>query len=283
MVGIICDISYTRHHLFQSYYHSVKNLYGVPKIVKTVQDLDGIEMLFIGDDHYQVHKEIWQQKGFIEKCNSDGIRVIVFTNERILDSFFPWNKDNLLILQRFERLYHYGNDVDDCEKLGMKLNRQSMSKNFKSDFSNIEKKNKVVFIGKTYGSSYKERRVVLEQIRRVIEVDVIESVIPDWNEYMKTIAGYRFVLSPIGNGNFFPMRVYEALSVGSIPIHQIRGNTLELYNIERGYDDCIFFINPRDVRKKIRECTLARSHNMIWMEDNIGLLLKQDNLWNRMI
>ena len=282
MVGIICDIQYNMHHLFQSYYYSVKNLYGEPRIVKTLQDLDGIDILFIGDDHFQVHKEIWQQKGFIEKCNANDIKVVVFTNERILDSFFAWNKDNLLKLQEIKNLYHYANDVDDCHKLGLKINRQSLSKTLQLSFD-VEKKNRVVFIGRTNGSSYKERREVLEQIKRVIEVDIIEAKIPKWEDYMRTIAGYRFVLSPIGNGNFFPMRVYEALSVGSIPIHQVRGNTLEMYDIERGFDDCIFFIKGRDVRSKIRECTLQKSHNMIWMEDNMELLLKQDNLWKKTV
>lgn len=285
MVGIIFDTTYTAHHLFYSYFFSVSNIFGLTKNVKTLKDLDGIEMLFIGDDHFESHKKVWQQEGFIEKCNADGIKVVVFTNERILESFFPWNKDNLIKLKKFKNLYHYAIDVDDCKKLGLKLNRQSLSRTFRDEisFKDIEKKNKVVFIGRTNGKSYRERRIILDYIQKVIEVDIIEAKIPEWEDYMRTIAGYRFVLSPIGNGNFFPMRFYEALAVYSIPIHQVRENTLDLYDIERGYDDCIFFSRPKDIKAKIQNCTLTRSHNMIWMEDNMETLFNQDNLWKNKV
>ena len=71
MVGIISDINYTAHHLFQSYYSSIRNIFGYIKLVNNVEDLDDIDMLFIGDDHFESHKKIWQQPGFIETCNGE--------------------------------------------------------------------------------------------------------------------------------------------------------------------------------------------------------------------
>lgn len=277
-VGIICDLDYSRHHLFRSYYYSIKNLYGELRIVKGVEDLTGLDLLFIGDDHYGPHKDIWIKPEFIQRCNELKIHVTVMTNERILDSFFPWNKENFIKLRQFNLLTHYANDVDDCFKLGLKLNRQAMSLMLAPINTFPEKKNKMVFIGKTQCKSYRERNMVIQEIQKEIEVDVIASAIPTWEEYMKTIAQYRFVLSPIGNGNFFPMRFYEALAVDSIPVHQVRKNTLTLYDVEAQFDDCIYFEEPSELRKKISSFTLSESHNKIWMEDNLRNLLKQDNL-----
>ena len=95
---------------------------------------------------------------------------------------------------------------------------------------------------------------------------------------MQTIARYRFVLSPIGNGNTFPMRFYEVLLVKSIPIHQIRENTLKYYDIEAEYDDCIYFKEPEELQDKIKESTLLTSHNEFWLEDYIKKLLTEDGL-----
>jgi len=278
-VGIVCDTAYSRHHLFMSYYNSVSNLYGKPQLVTNIHNLEGLELLFIGDDHYQVHKEIWQQPGFIEYCNKHSIKVAALTNERILNSFFSWNKDSLLKLKEFDQLYHYANDVDDCDMLGLKLNRTAPSKSFKAQFIRPEvKKDKALWLGRTDCKSYDERKDVINILKKTIELDVIESTIPKWSDYVAKISEYRFILSPIGNGNFFPMRVYEALAVGSIPIHQVRENTLDLYDIEKGFDDCIFFTSPNELKDKIENCTLQKSHNVIWMEDNLQIMLKLDNL-----
>lgn len=288
-VGIICNLEYSKHHLFKSYYHSVKNLYGTPKVIdkhNPIQSLEGVELLFIGDDHFGPHKDIWlQTPNFIEECNKHKIHIVALTNERILDSFFPWNKENFIQLNKFDNLTHYANDVDDCNKLGLKLNRQAMSRSFAPLNNFPEKKNKVVFIGAIKCKSYRERNIVLREIQKEIEVDIIASDIPTWEEYMKTIAQYRFVLSPIGNGNFFPMRFYEALAVGSIPIHQVRENTLTMYDIEAQYDDCIYFKEPSELKKKISNFTSLTSHNRLWMEDNLERLLKEDNLlpWKRRV
>lgn len=278
VVGIICDLEYSRHHLFRSYYYSVKNLYGLPKRVKGIEDLQGLRLLFIGDDHYGPHKEIWQGKGFIEECNKRSIHVVVMTNERIMDAFFPWNKEIFIHLRKFNHLTQYVNDVDDCTKLGLKLNRQAMSRSLAPINSFPEKKNRMVFVGNVKCGSYQERVMVLKEIQKVMEVDIIAATIPTWEDYMKTIAGYRFVFSPIGNGNFFPMRFYEALAVGSIPVHQVRNNTLQYYDLERGFDDCIYFEEPNELKEKIRNFTLSTSHNVLWMEDNLEIRLKEDNL-----
>ena len=281
-VGIICDLNYSRHFLFKSYFYSVKNLYGTPMLVKSTKDLQGIELLFIADDHYEVNKLIWQQEGFIEYCNTNDIEVVVLTNEKILNSYFPWNIDNLIRLNEIKNLYHYTIDVDDCILLGLKLNRCPMSRTVRDqivvDINN--KKDKIVFIGTTKcgKDSYQNRVLCLEKLQKMIDIDIVDPSDVRWNNYFQTIAGYRFVLSPISNGNFFPMRFYEALSVKSIPIHQVKKNTLSYYNIESKFDDCIFFEEPEEVKDKLESFTLKTSHNKLYMEDTLGMMLKKDGL-----
>jgi len=286
-VGVIADLTYERHHLFSSYYSAISNIYNqVPVKVLSADDLKGVEILFIGDDHYGGHKSIWTNPYFQFYCNVNNIKVVVLTNEKILGSFFPWNESNLGLLEGFHNLYHYANDVDDCRTLGLKLNRTAPSCNVKNyldqqyDIRNLKKINGILFIGQTRcpKNSYKERNELLENLKKHIPVKIIDSTIQSWDEYILLLASYRFILSPIGNGNFFPMRFYEALMVGSIPLHQVRLNTLDTYDIEKGFKDCIYFETIEDLLPKVENCENFNSYNELYMEDTLRILLNQDKL-----
>ena len=279
-VGIICYRGEKRHHLFDSYFYAVQNLYGTPKTISNFHDLDDVEMVFIGDDHYGYNKLIWKKDRFLIKANRLGIKIVVLTNERILGSKFPWNKEDYEILTKFEHLYHYANDADDCEMLGVRVNRTAPSVFFKDSFINCEKKDKMVFIGKMDCpmDSYAERKVLLNELKKKIDIDIFPPELVHWQDYVKLISGYRFIFSPLGNGNFFPMRFYEALACHSIPVHQVKDNTLKYYDIEAGFNDCIFFKDIEELPEKLKSCTLEKSHNMIWMEENLRKLLMADGL-----
>jgi len=282
LVGLICDLKFTRHPIQLSYYHSITSLYQNVKDVKNVKDLDDIELLFIGDEHFGPNNIIWKNINFINKCNELNIKVIVFNNERIMDSFFPWNVQNQEYVNKFNNLYQYVSDIDDVIKLNKKFNRMPPSKFLKNVIGDIEvsnKLNKAVFIGNTSGNSYAERRKILQDINQIIEVDIIKTDNNrNWENYVKKMAEYRFVISPLGNAHFFPMRFYEILLARSIPIQQIKSNTLDYYDIESKFDDCIFFENIEELKDKIDNFKLNYSHNMLWQEDNIENLLTGDNL-----
>ena len=280
-VGIICDLEYTRHPCFRNYYHAIVSIYGLSRIVKTPIDLDGLDILFIGDDHWFNHKTIWQQSEFIDKCNADKIKIVVFTTEKILNSHFPWNIENLEFLRKFNEVYHYTIDVDDCIELGTKLNRVHMAKRYKNYIHiPVEKIDEVVFVGSTYCacSSYDKRLKTLEEIKKLIPLRIIPPNMGTWEEYMRTISQYRFVLSPPCNGNFFPMRFYETLLVGSIPIHQVGENTLQYYDTEAVLPDCIYFQDVNELPEKIKNFPLMRSTSEFWLDDYIETLLKKENL-----
>jgi hypothetical protein len=277
-VGIVCDINYSWCFNLKQYYYAVKSLYKDVKIVDNISDLDGIELLFIGDDHTVTHKKVITQTGFVEKCNANDIKVVVMTSERIFDSFFPWNVDNYNFIKRFRNLYHYTGDVDDCIKLGTKLNRTVFSKHFKDYVITDNKKDEIVFIGHANSKCYNERMDILDQIKKLIPVTIISPTMNSWDEYIKTLSQYRFVLSPIGNGNIFTFRFYEALLVHSIPIHQVKENTLKYYDIEAKFNDCIYFQSPDEIVSKIKDYPWDRSHSELWFEDVLGNLLREDGL-----
>jgi hypothetical protein len=281
-VGIICDINYSRHHLFKSYYRAIQNLYGEVQIVNHVDDLKGINLLFICDDHYSVHKAIWQNIMFIGYCNINKIKVVTLTNEKILNSYFPWNEEGLKMLNKFKYLYHYGMDVEDCQQLKLRLNRIPPSIYFEDSFPvNKDKKDKMVFIGSLScpKNSYNERKELIRELKKDIDINVYENNIPTWNEYLKIISAYRFILSPIGNGNMITTRFYEVLDVESIPVHQVRENTLKYYDIEANYDDCIFFKDIPELRMRVDACKFNRSYNKIWMEECLQINLTMDFLY----
>jgi hypothetical protein len=281
-IGIICDLSYSRHRQFRNYYHALEYLYQPPRIVTTAEGLEGLDILFIGDDHFYNHKPVFTAPGFVDRCNADNIHVVVFTSEKMFGSKFPWNEDNYHFLQTIKNLHHFAYDVDDCEKCGLKLHRLAMS-NYYSEFYKMQpenKTNKVLFIGSTKCThdSYKDRLKTLNEVQKYISIDIFPPEIETWEEYMRLLSKYRFVLSPLGNGNALVTRFYEILLIKSIPIQQVNDNTLKYYDIESKFDDVIYFKNPAELPDKINSCTLKASHSELWLEDYLKVILTKEGL-----
>ena len=280
-VGIVCNLSWNRCFNLKQYYHSIKNLYGEVRLVNTCEDLEGLDILFVGDDHHYAHTAVITIPGFVEKCNANKIKVVVFTAERIFNSFFPQNVDKFKFVHTFNELYLSTMDADDCALLGTKLHRPLFSKDFKNFVDpNVDNKlDEIVFIGSTQAAyGYDERNAVIKQLSKIMPLTVLPPTIPTWQEYLQTLAKYRFVFYPIGNGNFLGFRFYEILLAKAIPICQVRKNTLKYYDIEGTFDDCIFFENVAELPEKIKNCTLKHSYNELWAEDYLGKVLKADGL-----
>ena len=66
--------------------------------------------------------------------------------------------------------------------------------------------------------------------------------------------------------------------VNSIPIQQIKANTLKHYDIENKFEDCIFFENASEIYEKMRNITLEKSYNNIFLEDQIKNILILDKI-----
>ena len=279
-VGIVCDTSFTRHCEFQNYAYTLHNLYTCVRDVRCVADLKGLDTLFICGDHFSTHHTIMRQKGFYKYCNDNGIQVVVLGDERIFGTVFPWNIDNFIYLSNFNHIVHYTYDVDDCKRLGTKLLRLCLSHEYKGRFTIPKKHNKIIFAGTLDGPSgtYKERKRLVNQINEIHPIDIHPTNGIKWTDYIALISKYRFVLSPLGNANALAMRFYETLLVHSIPLQQVQDNTLEYYDTEAGFEDCIFFRSTNLLMERIAKCKVEESNEEFWMEDSLGELLKEDGL-----
>jgi hypothetical protein len=280
--GIICDLEYSRHISFKNYFYAIEYLYHGVKLITSSADLDYIDILFIGDDHYGKHRNVFSPQEFIDKCNNLGIIVVVFTTEKTFGSVFAWNEDGFHHLKKFKYLHFYMTDVDDCILTGAKLNRTLPSRHFANpkQVDVNSKLDQMVFIGNVEGyiDCYKQRKETLKKIQELIPLVVIPSNISFWDDYMNVLSQYRFVLAPKGNCNAFSLRFYDALMVHSIPVQEVSKNTLSLFDIEEKFDDCIFFQEPEEIPDKLKECPWQYSHSEIWMEDYLQKILKEDGL-----
>lgn len=284
-IGIVCDLSYTRSLVISNYYHTIKNLYGDVIIVKEAKDLVGLDMVFIGNDHFAAHREIWTSSWFVFMCNKLKIKVIFLSCEKIVNSCYSSDVDHIQkTIASINDSKQYVWDADDSVLLDKKLIGFSISKYYKNKITiPQEKQNKCVFVGQYHAPEYEDRRKILQEINKVIETDIITNFQGSWKEYLEIFAKYRYVLSPLsGISNSFPCRFYEALLVKSIPIHQVRSmDTLKYYSTEAGLHDCVYFTTAEDLKPKLSSFTETTSSSIdkLWFEDKLRNLLNEDGIF----
>jgi hypothetical protein len=277
--GILTDITHQYHWIFLNYYYSLKNVFGENnvKLVKSINDLNDIDALFIGDEHFLHNKGVWMTHDFINKCNTLGLKVFIFNNEKIHNSVFPWNEDIQRHVGMFNNHKQFVYDCDDADILNVKINKTYMSKEFKKTIplNDVIKNDKIVFFGNTKGSfsgdqSYVKRNEFLNEIKKELDIDIIESSkgVP-MADYFNTISKYKYILSPLGNGNFVPMRYYESLFVKSIPLQQSTDNIISKFGNEITNNRGIFF---KDINDLIKNLDNHKTHNNeeYFMEDFIN-------------
>jgi len=274
--GIICDFSFKRHICFKNYYYALKKYFPQIKVVQNFLDVKDLDILFIGNEHFGPHKEVWMDENFIKFCNKHEVKVVSFSAEKIFNSYFKHNENIQANLEKFKFLYQYPCDVEDCKILNRPLLRSCISRHYERDVVQ-NKEDKCLFIGSTSCFSYQERRNLLEKIKSMYEVDIMENI-EEWSDYIKMIGKYRFVLSPLGNALCFNLRFYEILTAKSIPVQQVKAGMMDLYTRESEFEDCIFFENAEECVEKMLNSTIQNSYNNIWLEDHIRDLLLNDNI-----
>ena len=226
MIGIICqdDINIVGHSLFLNFRTALKNYLKVDfKDVKTVEDLEGISLLFIIDEHYSPHVTVWKDDFFINTLNKKNIRTIVFNFERIHSKSFPWNIDHQNKLLQIKNLEQLVSDVEDAKIYNKKIiNKQYLSKDTKLIAPKKDKLNKVLFIGQV-NNYYPTRKQVISEFNNLnIPFDIIVTGRRlSYIEFLNKLNEYRFILNPLGTGMFINLRFYEALDLGCIPIQQV--------------------------------------------------------------
>lgn len=233
MIGIIAtdDLSIVGHSLFKNFRLGLQNYLKQELVnVKSINELENISSLIIVDEHFAPNVMIWKDDMFINKLNERNIRTTVFNFEKIFSSKFPWNEDHQRKLEQIQNLNQIVSDVNDADILGKTfVNKQFLSRDTELDFDVTVKKNRVLFIGqsdKMYNPSYaySRRYQLLKKISEntLLPVDI---VVTDrkftYKEYLTKLASYKFILNPLGTGDFLNLRFYEALELGCIPIQQI--------------------------------------------------------------
>ena len=243
MIGIICkdDVAALSPSLFLNFRLGLTNYLKTKFVeINSIDDLKDITTLIIVDEHFGPHVSIWKDDPqFVNELNNRKIKTVVFNFEKIFNSKFPWNADHQEKLQTINDLYQLVSDVDDAITLNKKIiNKQLLSKDLKLEHNAAKKEDRILFIGQSDpvynpGWSYSRRFNILNDLRSrpdlPLDIHVTERKL-SYKEFLTKLASYKFILNPLGTGDFINIRFYEALELGCVPIQQVTENMLNTYS-----------------------------------------------------
>ena len=114
-----------------------------------------------------------------------------------------------------------------------------------------------LFIGQSdpiYNPSYaySRRYQLLEEIKQSdIPVDMLITGRKfTYSQYLTKLASYKFILNPLGTGDFINLRFYESLKLGCIPVQQITDEMYPHYS-HNELAGCCTFKSVDDIRDAI--------------------------------
>ena len=243
VIGIICkdDVAALSPSLFLNFRLGLTNYLKTKFVeINSIDDLEDITTLIIVDEHFGPHVSIWKDDPqFVNELNNRKIKTVVFNFEKIFNSKFPWNADHQEKLQTINDLYQLVSDVDDAITLNKKIiNKQLLSKDLKLEHNAAKKEDRILFIGQSDpvynpGWSYSRRFNILNDLRSrpdlPLDIHVTERKL-SYKEFLTKLASYKFILNPLGTGDFINIRFYEALELGCVPIQQVTENMLNTYS-----------------------------------------------------
>ena len=242
MVGIICKdkVAALNPSLFLNFRLGLTNYFDTKfHEVDSAEDLEYINTLIIVDEHFGPHVSIWKEDKFINKLNKLNIRTLVFNFEKIFSSKFSWNVDHQQKLETINNMYQFVSDVDDAIKLEKHvINKQLLSKDTELEYDYAEKKNRILFIGQSDPAynptwSYSRRFSILNDLRNRVELPLDVCITErklSYKEFLTKLGSYKFILNPLGTGDFINVRFYEALQLGCIPIQQVTDSMVKSYS-----------------------------------------------------
>ena len=266
--GIICndDVNKVGHLLFNNFKLALINIFkcNLIDIVIPIQiPQHNIKTLIIVDEHYEPNVKVWRNDEFIKTLNDNKVKVIVFNFERIHNSSFPWNVEHQKMLERINNLTQFVSDIDDAKLMNKQvINKQHLSVHTNLNVIPLEKKeNKVVFIGQV-NDYYPTRKRVIEQVKKILDMDVI---VTDrklmYKDFLETLNKYKYVFNPLGTGKFINLRFYEAITLGCIPIQEIRDDMVGWY------PELMHSVNFTSVDKIDFDKTIVKYDNRYKLED----------------
>ena len=234
---------------FKNYKTAFKNFFKKPiNLVNSIDEISQFNNLIIVDEHYGPHNKIICDSRFIETINRYKINVVIFNTEKIFFSYWAHNLETQRNIEKLNNCIQILSDVKDIKRSGTPFkNKQYLSKELNFKKENIKKNNKILFFGQLDGKAYKNRRKIIDKISNSIDIslDVFKSTRSmSYKEYMNLLSKYRFVLNPLGAGEFVNVRFYEALKVGATPIQQMTPRMKSYYDFEIGENISINFHRP---------------------------------------
>jgi hypothetical protein len=234
MIGILCydSLETVGHSLFLNFRLALQNYFTQPlKPVICTEDLEAITTLIIVDEHHIPCVSVWKNDAFISQLNKNNIQVLVFNFEKIFSSSFPWNVDHQKKLEQINNLFQIVSDVNDAKFLKKTVvNKQLLSRDTFLVEPKQEKKNEILFIGQI-NSFYPTREAILRDISNVCKINILKTDRKlTYTEYLNLVNDYKFILNPLGTGNFINLRFYEAQKLGCIMIQQYTDEMLCHYD-----------------------------------------------------
>jgi len=220
--------------------------------VNSIEQLSSIKILFVIDEHFRSHKEFLTSLETIKILNNNKTKVVIFNTEKIFNSYWNHNVDIYQSVLKINNLVYLLSDALDIKKIGTPLvNKQYLSKStpIKNHISLNQKKNAILFFGQLDGSAYNNRRQILNKFLKLspIPIEIKKSNrLLEYSEYLNLISSYKYILNPLGAGEFLNLRFFETLEVNSIPVQEYSKNMLE-FNQELSRNVSINFQSLRNI------------------------------------
>ena len=238
---------------FKNYKTAFKNFFKKPiNLVNSIDEISQFNNLIIVDEHYGPHNKIICDSRFIETINRYKINVVIFNTEKIFFSYWAHNLETQRNIEKLNNCIQILSDVKDIKRIGTPFkNKQYLSKDVSYRKEMNKKNDKILFFGQLDGKAYKNRRKILDKISKSINttLDIFKSTRSmSYEDYMKLLSKYKFVLNPLGAGEFINVRFFEALKVGAIPIQQITPLMSRYYDFEIGENISINFQRPNQLK-----------------------------------
>lgn len=105
------------------------------------------------------------------------------------------------------------------------------------------KKDEILFLGSINNPAYAKRLNILKSVESHICIkETLREL--SYADYLNNLNEYKYILNPLGSGQFINFRFYETLFCKSIPIQQFSNKFDKYYKLEKEY--CFQFYDSLD-------------------------------------
>ena len=170
-----------------------------------------------------------------------------------------------------EKFNHYEQFVSDAQDAKV-LKKTVINQQFLSKSTNLgiipktDKIDKFLFIGQWDGVQYVKRRDLINYMRIMgLEIDVVPTARSlSYLSFLSKLNEYKYILNPLGTGEFVNLRHHEAVRLGCIPVQQI---TITMHDWCKSFEtNGVFFSHLNEFYDKLAKFDIAQRKE-ICLED----------------